>query len=419
MMRGRVFGNGAGLLQCHIQPHATAAAATWGGRGRGRGGGDLAAAAAAQYGPPISRGLADGTGAGRGRGRVSLADRLARSPPPQQQQQRRRQEKPRQQQQQRERPAAQQHGAPRSGAETQRQGPASSTPAWAADTGEGGSAALGNIKELMWGQTGSQRSASEPPKPKPMSAEELQRRSQRMAAAVSAAVPTEAKGWSPVAALHLQALAVADGGDATRGAKLTFEEYEAKYANRIVRREPVAPNVQHMGETFDLQLMNMQYTIQGNPRPGQRHKNKKTFQKSRGPIMVGDARAELGFPRFEPPAEQEERIKLIAEAASARQARMPVPLHMTEAFSSTAAAVTAVQKNSSLTLHGEADGMVAELLGRAQAFQETVAELEAIVVGDERRRAELESARPVVEEDEEELAFGELLDFDEDEEEFL
>ena len=252
-----------------------------------------------------------------------------------------------------------------------------------------------------------------------MSAEELERRSQRMAAAVSASAPTDSKGWSPVAALHLQALAVADGGDADRGPKLTFEEYEAKYANRIVWREPVAPNVQHMGETFDLQLMNKQYTIRGNPRPGKRYKGKKTFQKSRGPVMVGDARAELGLTRADPPAEQEERAKLIAQAASARQARMQLPWHRIAGFSSTGAAVTAVQKNSSLTMHGEADGMVAELLGREQAFQETVAELESLVAEDERRRAELEAARPVVEEAEEELAFGELLDFDEDEEEFL
>jgi hypothetical protein len=381
------------------------------------------------------RGFADRTGAGRGRGRVSLGDRLQAPPAPVREHQRPRrgaqqeggaaagrqqQQQKRQQQQQPPKQRRRDSGDGSSGA---------ATPAWAADAQE---EEIGDIKDLMWGQSGAPRGTAArtvappaPPPPKQMSPEELERRSQRMAAAVSAAAPMDAKGWSPVAALDMQFLAVAEEGDAQRGAKLTFEEFEAKYANRTVWREPVARNLEAMGELMDLELMGKQYTFDGNPRPGNRFRKKKTFQMSRGQVMVTDVQAELfGVQAAEQHVqlEQEEHAKLVAEQAVARQDRMAVPMHRQAGFSSLAAAVTAVQKNTSLQMHGQADGMVQELAGRELAFMQTVEELETYVREHKERLAAAAAAAPVVEDAVEELAYGELLeddDFDEDDEEFL
>ena len=178
--------------------------------------------------------------------------------------------------------SAQDRGKPRG-----RGGGPAPAPAWAADADEGES--IGDIKHLMWGKGGRPRDdqPSPPPKPQPapkMTAEELKLRDERMRAAVATTGTADPTGWSPVAALGAQYYAVRDGSDVGDGPKLTFAAFEQRHAHMRLWREQVAPNLQNLGDTFDLQQFGKKYYA-GPDWPGGK-KGKKSFQLSRGVVTV-------------------------------------------------------------------------------------------------------------------------------------
>ena len=304
-------------------------------------------------------------------------------------------------------------GRPRGG----RGGRPMEQPAWAADA-DGDAEPMGDIKDLMWGNKGVPRgSVPEAPKPKKMTPAELQLRNKRMAVATATVGPVDVTGWSPVAALDMQFLAVADASDAHRGPKLTFDEFEAKHVMRPVWREKEATNNTHIGDIIDLELSNKQYTFEGNWRKGK--EKKKTLQLSRGVVTVPNGAHELGIEpsRFQQ-TPVDERVAWVAEAATERQQGMPVHAHRHIGWTPTAAAVSTIQKNTSLNRYGAAPGMIQDLIVREQIYFDMMSEQEAMLKAEDERLALLASQEVVIEVIEEELAFGEVEDLD-DEDEFF
>ena len=129
----------------------------------------------------------------------------------------------------------------------------------------------------------------------------------------------------------------------------------------------------------------------------------------------------LGIERAPRPArELDEQLRLLAAGAKARQQQMVVPIHRQEPFTSTNGAISAVQKNTSYARAGCQDYMIGDMRSREETFYALQAERDEIIAAEEERIARLGSEVVVEEEVEEELAYGELLEMDDDdEEEFL
>ena len=372
------------------------------GRGRGRGRsatghvtdavGDGAMAGGVGRGRGRGRGMGMGRGRGRGGGKVTHSGSRSRS---------------------RGRAKGRPEGADR---------PA---PIWAQDADESipgpvatpaaaDSVPIEDIRKLMWGHPGdttSQKGGITKPKPRMAPADTKRGSSIAKSALVVAAVqrPADAGEWSPVAALLQEQVATAELSDAEHGPKLTFEEFESKNSEYAVAKEIFAKDATHIGDTFDLQTMKVRYHLNGGVQ------GKKSLQLCRGMVTVQDARRLFG--REEPasrvPLPLEAQVAAARSHAAQLREAMPSRVYRNEPFSVNTAAIASVQKNWSLAVHGVADSMVQELRA-VQAANDQWAATRRAAWTEELERQASQVVEEVVVEEEKVLAYGQVLEWDDD-----
>eukprot|EP01049_Picozoa_sp_SAG25_P004391 SAG25_NODE_275_length_10545_cov_4.715968_1_plen_311_part_00 len=302
--------------------------------------------------------------------------------------------------------------------------PGPQVPDWAADADEPPTAGLGlkdideplpieDVRALMWGvqpqnqgeapgqpvgapRLGAPVEDQEPPtgQPSPLA--------QSVYARIAA---NSADGglseWSPVAALQQQRVEALAATDAHHGPRLTFEEFEAKYMHIRLPREDIAPNTSDLGSMVDLQETGTSHWVE------EGGKTKRLFS---GMAMLP--------PRVKPEFAQQlpdvdELCAEVGRSAALQREMMASRVYRSEPFSTTNAAIAAVEKNASFREANATASMVARLqIEQANADVWAASRMVAFAAEEEWRA--LAGSEPEVEEVREELAYGEVLELDDD-----